>query len=354
MEPLHIDTALGPHMDTPQGVQRYFGGTDYLGLSRNKRFHSLMLQGVKRFGVHMGSSRQSNVRLSIYQKAEQVLADLAGSQAASLTSSGMLAGQWVSQYFNTEQHIHFYAPYVHSALITRSAQSRYLDWKSLINDLNRAVTQNPQQTPVLFLDTIDFHGMGYPHYTPLRALPLSQIILVADDAHGIGSTGHQGGGSYAALAALNPKELIVTASLGKSLGVGAGAVWTSQIQMDALRQHPLWGGASPCSPGYAYVLVKAKRIYRTQLKKLERHVAWMVKHWPEGCPKRQHPGHPAFECDSPGMGAHLHTHKIIPTEFPYPTPQSPLLTRVVITAAHRKNDLKALRKALNHWVRKQK
>ena len=353
MEPLHIDTALGPHMDTPQGVQRYFGGTDYLGLSRNKRFHSLMLQGVKRFGVHMGSSRQSNVRLSIYQKAEQVLADLAGSQAASLTSSGMLAGQWVSQFFNNEQYIHFYAPYVHSALITRSAQSRYLDWKSLINDLNRAVTQNPQQTPVLFLDTIDFHGMGYPHYTPLRALPLSQIILVADDAHGIGSTGHQGGGSYAALAALNPKELIVTASLGKSLGVGAGAVWTSQIQMDALRQHPLWGGASPCSPGYAYVLVKAKRIYRTQLKKLERHVAWMVKHWPEGCPKRQHPGHPAFECDSPGMGAHLRTHKIIPTEFPYPTPQSPLLTRVVITAAHRKNDLKALRKALILWVKKQ-
>ena len=353
MEPLHIDAALGPLIETSLGVQRYFGGTDYLGLSRNKRFRSLMLQGIKRFGVHMGSSRQSNVRLSIYQKAEKILADLAGSQAASLTSSGMLSGQWVSQFFNTEQYVHFYAPYVHSALITRAEQPRYPDWTSLINDLNHSLTQFPQQIPVLFLDTIDFHGIGYPHYAPLRGLPLSQIILVADDAHGIGITGQQGGGSYALLAALKPKELIVTASLGKSLGLGAGAVWASQAQMDALRQHPLWGGASPCSPGYAYVLIKAQRSYRAQQKKLARHVAWMKKHWPEGCLKRQHADHPAFECDTPGVGAHLRAHHIIPTEFPYPTPQSPLLTRVVITAAHSKKDLKALRKALILWVKKQ-
>ncbi|MDP4606669.1 MAG: aminotransferase class I/II-fold pyridoxal phosphate-dependent enzyme [Flavobacteriaceae bacterium] len=353
MEPLHIDAALGPLIETSLGVQRYFGGTDYLGLSRNKRFRSLMLQGIKRFGVHMGSSRQSNVRLSIYQKAEKILADLAGSQAASLTSSGMLSGQWVSQFFNTEQYVHFYAPFVHSALITRADQPRYPDWTSLINDLNHSLTQFPQQIPVLFLDTIDFHGIGYPHYAPLRGLPLSQIILVADDAHGIGITGQQGGGSYALLAALKPKELIVTASLGKSLGLGAGAVWASQAQMDALRQHPLWGGASPCSPGYAYVLIKAQRLYRAQQKKLARHVAWMKKHWPEGCLKRQHADHPAFECDTPGVGAHLCAHHIIPTEFPYPTPQSPLLTRVVITAAHSKKDLKALRKALILWVKKQ-
>ena len=353
MEPLHIDAALGPLIETPLGVQRYFGGTDYLGLSRNKRFRSLMLQGIKRFGVHMGSSRQSNVRLSIYQKAEKILADLAGSQAASLTSSGMLSGQWVSQFFNTGQYVHFYAPFVHSALITRADQPRCPDWTSLINDLNHSLTQFPQQIPVLFLDTIDFHGIGYPHYAPLRGLPLSQIILVADDAHGIGITGQQGGGSYALLAALKPKELIVTASLGKSLGLGAGAVWASQAQMDALRQHPLWGGASPCSPGYAYVLIKAQRLYRAQQKKLARHVAWMKKHWPEGCLKRQHADHPAFECDTPGVGAHLRAHHIIPTEFPYPTPQSPLLTRVVITAAHSKKDLKALRKALILWVKKQ-
>ncbi|MDP5113289.1 MAG: aminotransferase class I/II-fold pyridoxal phosphate-dependent enzyme, partial [Flavobacteriaceae bacterium] len=317
MEPLHIDAALGPLIETSLGVQRYFGGTDYLGLSRNKRFRSLMLQGIKRFGVHMGSSRQSNVRLSIYQKAEKILADLAGSQAASLTSSGMLSGQWVSQFFNTEQYVHFYAPFVHSALITRADQPRYPDWTSLINDLNHSLTQFPQQIPVLFLDTIDFHGIGYPHYAPLRGLPLSQIILVADDAHGIGITGQQGGGSYALLAALKPKELIVTASLGKSLGLGAGAVWASQAQMDALRQHPLWGGASPCSPGYAYVLIKAQRLYRAQQKKLARHVAWMKKHWPEGCLKMQHADHPAFECDTPGVGAHLRAHHIIPTEFPY-------------------------------------
>jgi 7-keto-8-aminopelargonate synthetase-like enzyme len=353
MEPLHIDAALGPLIETPLGVQRYFGGTDYLGLSRNKRFRSLMLQGIKRFGVHMGSSRQSNVRLSIYQKAEKILADLAGSQAASLTSSGMLSGQWVSQFFNTGQYVHFYAPYVHSALITRADQPRYPDWTSLINDLNHSLTQFPQQIPVLFLDTIDFHGIGYPHYAPLRGLPLSQIILVADDAHGIGITGQQGRGSYALLAELKPKELIITASLGKSLGLGAGAVWASQAQMDALRQHPLWGGASPCSPGYAYVLIKAQRLYRAQQKKLARHVAWMKKHWPEGCLKRQHADHPAFECDTPGVGAHLRAHHIIPTEFPYPTPQSPLLTRVVITAAHSKKDLKALRKALILWVKKQ-
>ena len=52
----------------------YFGGTNYLGMSTNKDFQNILFESIKKWGTAYGSSRNSNIKLSIYETAEKLLA----------------------------------------------------------------------------------------------------------------------------------------------------------------------------------------------------------------------------------------------------------------------------------------
>ncbi len=59
---------------TVDGVEYlYFGGTNYLGMSTNPEFQHILLESIKKWGTAYGSSRNSNVKLSIYETAEKII-----------------------------------------------------------------------------------------------------------------------------------------------------------------------------------------------------------------------------------------------------------------------------------------
>ena len=76
----------------------YFGGTSYLGLATNPDFQNNLVSGIKKWGTAYGSSRNANIKLSIYNKAEQHFSKLIGAEAAITCSSGTLAGKLVLEY----------------------------------------------------------------------------------------------------------------------------------------------------------------------------------------------------------------------------------------------------------------
>ena len=76
----------------------YFGGTNYLGVSTNPEFQKIAFESIKKWGTAYGSSRNSNIKLSIYDKAEELLAKNMRTEAAVSVSSGMLAGKLVVQH----------------------------------------------------------------------------------------------------------------------------------------------------------------------------------------------------------------------------------------------------------------
>lgn len=93
----------------------FYSGTSYLGMNQDEDFKSLLIEGMNRYGMSFGSSRNGNLQLDIYDQAEEKMARWVGAEKALTVSSGMLAGQVVAQYLKTQNTTFFYAPSSHSA-----------------------------------------------------------------------------------------------------------------------------------------------------------------------------------------------------------------------------------------------
>ena len=325
----------------------YFGGTSYLGLQTNESFQKQFIKNIKKYGTNYGASRIANVRISIFEKAEQYLANLVGSEGCTTLSSGYLAGQFVAQFLKSNQHPFFYAPDTHCAL-HQDKQKKYPTFETL-NTAVRAYLASAKNNvaPVVFIDAIDFTGCNYPDFESLKILPLDKVLLVVDDSHGIGIVGKNGGGVYKMVSKLNCLELLVCCSLGKGFGIQAGAVFGTKERISQLTDTSFFGGASPAAPAALATLLDTKTIHANNLKKLKNTIEYFTKNLE--CPKKFHfmEGHPAFTFTDVRMAERLAANEIIVTEFPYPDSESQLMSRIILSAAHKKSDIERLLKSVH-------
>ncbi|WP_149303464.1 aminotransferase class I/II-fold pyridoxal phosphate-dependent enzyme [Pareuzebyella sediminis] len=330
----------------------YFGGTSYLGLQTDEAFQHIFLENIKKYGTNYGASRKSNLRLSIFEETERYLADIVGSPASLTLSSGYLAGQLVAHRFHTESYKLFYAPKVHSALFVPTVSASTVKEYTTFTALNIAVrahlaSNHNKSTPVVFLDAIDFSGCNYPDFEALRILPLEDIIVVVDDSHGIGVVGQNGGGVYRKLQELKMKELLVCCSLGKGFGIQAGAIFGTKDRISSMQHAPLFGGASPATPAALATLLEAEPIFEANRKILQGNLAFFLANLTKKKKFTFMENHPAFSFSDLQLTEYLAAHKIVVTSFPYPDEHSPLMSRIVISAAHKKEDIERLLDCIN-------
>lgn len=323
----------------------YFGGTSYLGLQTDLDFQELFIKNVKKYGTSYSASRKSNIRISIFDKTESYLSNLVGSEGCITMSSGYLAGQLICDYFSCEDYQLYYAPNTHSALF-RGQQYIYQTWQQLEKD----VLKNRDKKHVIFLDSIDFNGNNFPDYKPLQKLPLENVILIIDDSHGIGITGSNGGGSFKYLKSLKPKELLVICSLGKGFGIQAGAIFGSETMIDNLKETQFFGGSSPATPAALATLIDAHSIYSEKRAMLKRNIALFLTHLSNPLSFSMAKGHPTFSFKNEQMAALLEENGILVTNFRYPTEDDELMSRIVLSSSHTKEDILKLSKTLNTLV----
>ena len=101
----------------------YFGGTSYLGMATHPEYQNLLCNSIRIWGTAYGSSRNSNIKLSIYQKAEALFAKNSGAEAALMVSSGTLAGRLVIDYLSKSNQQFFHYPKTHPAILKDSGTS---------------------------------------------------------------------------------------------------------------------------------------------------------------------------------------------------------------------------------------
>ncbi len=326
----------------------YFGGTAYLGLQTAPEFQALLISNIVKYGTNYGASRNSNVRLSIFGQAESYLTEMVGSSSCMTMSSGYLAAQLVVQKFSNPIHKLFYAPHAHSALFSTKHKS-YTSFETLNTAIRRHLEIKKSPVPVVLLDSIDFSGGNYPDFNGLRSLPLDKIILVVDDSHGIGILGANGGGVFSLLKKMEPKELIVCCSLGKGLGIQAGAIFGEKPRIEALSNSELYGGASPASPASLATLMQAAHLCKKRRNRLQNNLSIFLNTLRNKKTFVMLKDHPTFSFADNQLAAFLESQNIIITNFNYPSDGNSSMKRIVVSANHMKKDLLNLAECIDQY-----
>lgn len=329
----------------------YFGGTAYLGMSSLPAFQRAMAKNLKQWGVHWGASRIGNVQLSIYRRVETALSRWTGSPAACTLSSGFLAGRLLAETFSGPAYQPFYAPTCHAALLP-AATKRYKDWSSLQNALQTHLADPQGRKAVVFSDSLDFNPGPSSLIPRFDGLPKTGVIMVADDSHGIGVHGEMGNGAYQALVNLGFEECLISASLGKAMGVTAGVILGSVERIASLSAEPLFSGASPAPPASMATLLDGleKDWYAEQLHILRERLAYVKNHLPVGHGIQYNEAFPVFTFQDPNLASFLFDRNICITHFDYPAegvPESP--SRIIISAAHTEAQLDHLIQAISEY-----
>lgn len=346
-----IDHFPGRELSVDGEPYLYFGGTSYLGLQTDAKFQALLISNIKTYGTNYGASRKSNIRLKVYAEAETYLAGMVGSEACLSLSSGYLAGQLVGQQFNSDDYKCFYAPNTHCALSVSNAKC-YESYTALHAAVTNNLREKKLTSPVVFLDAVDFSGVNYPDFEGLKTLPLQDIILVIDDSHGIGVVGNKGSGVYREIATLKPKELIVCCSLGKGFGIQAGAILGTTKRIEAFSETAFFGGASPAAPAALATLLQASSIYKNKRIKLRENIHLFHNETENISFFTWMKGHPVYSFSKTELSSFLTKNKVLISNFSYPNEDVSAMSRLVLSAAHHKKDVRLLSKHINRFLSK--
>jgi 7-keto-8-aminopelargonate synthetase-like enzyme len=345
---LQTEGIPGPEVRAGGETYLYFGGTAYLGMQTDPRFLDLLAAHTMRLGAHWGASRMGNLTLGVYAAAEARLARWMQSPACLTLSSGFLAARLVAEYFHAQDHPCFFSPNCHAALLL-PGHSRQATWDHLKEALSRYLAAGPEIPPVIFTDTMGDESSPGPVWELLGTLP-REIILVADDSHGLGTCGPGGTGSYKPLEALGFRELLLCGSLGKAMGITAGVIAGPQPRIEALKQTPLFAGASPAPPAGLATLAESleRGWYHEKFLRVSGLAAALQGQLPPSLPVQWQPGYPVFSFRFPALARHLRDNHILITDFQYAAEgatSSP--SRIVITAAHQEAHLQRLNTILS-------
>src|SRR5690554_877959 len=150
---LNLESASDREIKVGDHSYLYFGGTAYLGLNNNLNFIDLYKEGLTRYGVNNGTSRNNNVQLDIYNKAENVAAQRFETESALIMSSGFLAAQMAIKYFATKGEL-LYTPTSHPALWLESSPNSSLTTKDWLSFIIQYINDSPSNDFVVVSNTI--------------------------------------------------------------------------------------------------------------------------------------------------------------------------------------------------------
>lgn len=311
----------------------YFGGTNYLGMTTTIDFQNLLFESIKKWGTAYGSSRNSNIKLSIYETAEKVLAKNIGTEAALAVSSGMVAGKFVVDHLLNTTDAIFHFPDIHPALMETSSLPIF------INGALNAKVFDPSISKITILtDSIPGFSVAPVDLKIILEIPQEkEIFLVVDESHSFGIYGNEWLNDF-------DKEnitIIKVASMGKALGLSGGVIASNQTIITEIRNQKEFIGSSGMNPAFLDTYCKAQDIYLQQKQKLEQNLKYLDTHFNNRNEFTFNKNYPVIYFKNEVVSEKLFNNRIITTSFNY-TNGTEKLNRIVINANHTFQDLDQL------------
>lgn len=311
----------------------YFGGTNFLGITTNPEFQNILFESIKKWGTAYGSSRNSNVKLSIYETTEKLLAKNINSEAALTVSSGMLAGKLVVEYLSKTTHAMFHFPDAHPALMNPPSLPIFINSKlnaKLFDKSISKITVLTDAVPSQCVEPIDLNI--------LLTIPNEiQINLVIDESNSFGILEN----NWQNALKKENINIIKVGSLGKAIGISGGFIAGNTSFISEIQNQASFIGAAGMNPAFLETYVNAQEIYVLQKQKLQHNLYYIDRNFKDRGNFTYHSSYPIIYFDDKSVSKKLFDNKIITTSFKY-TNASGKLNRIVITANHSIEDLEHL------------
>ena len=317
----------------------YFGGTNYLGITTNPDFQNILFESIKKWGTAYGSSRNSNIKLSVFLTAEKLLAKNLTSEAALAVSSGMLAGKLVVEHLSKTADLMLHFPDSHPAILSPSSipiiENGKLNSKIFDAKVSK-ITIVTDAVPSFYVQPIDLSIL-------LEIPNEKEITLVIDESHSLGIIENE------KLNQLSLKEninIIKVSSLGKAFGLSGGVIAGKNSFINLIRNQDSFIGASGMNPAFLETYVNSQELYKSQKQKLQGNLNYINTHFVNQSGFIFNTSYPVIYFEDELFLEKLSKNNIIIVSFKY-TCKSGKLNRIVITANHTTKDLEQLINQLN-------
>lgn len=319
----------------------YFGGTSYLGLATHSEFQKQVINGIKKWGTSYGSSRNSNIKLSIYNDAEQAFSTIIGTENVLTCSSGTLAGKLVLEHLAKQKCTFYHYPKTHPAILHKTSLPVFMEGK-----LHPNLCDNRVETVVISADAFLGLEVEPTSFQFLNNIASNKkIILVLDESHSLGIFGKNLKGILNTISNKNIYQKIMVASLGKALGLSGGIIASTNSFIESLKNEPDFVSSSGMNPAFLEAFVNSQEIIEFQQKNLEANLSFLFEELELKPIFKFNKNYPVIYCEDNRVFDFFQNKGIIITNFKYPTYKT-VMNRIVITANHTQNDLAQLKQTL--------
>ena len=334
----------------------------YLGLSFATRVMEAEEEAVRRYGAGPGAVRFISGTWAPHVKLEARLAAFHGRDAGMLFSSAYATVMGVLSPLITDKTAVISDALNHNSIInavslSRPAEKRiyaHLDYDALDRHLAALARTCPRAVVVtdgVFSMRGDHADLGKIMQIAARhdASYAENIIVVADDSHGVGGFGANGRGTEEVVGA---KVDVLIGTLGKAFGVNGGYVVAAKPLIAYLREtSPFYIYSNPITPGEAEAArVAVERVDGQEGRGLLDHLRAMTQRFRDGLRtlgletvEGQHPVVPLLVRDTrrtAALVAHLRDSGILATGLAFPVvPKGEEEIRFQISADHTAADI---------------
>lgn len=320
----------------------YFGGTSYLGMATQLEFQNLICDNIKKWGTFYGSSREANVKLSVYNRVENLFAEQIKSEAAVIVSSGTLAGKIATEYLLKNIKASFYYPKSHPAILTQDSLPLFVD-----NKLHPKLLDNLVEDVIISADAILALEVTPTKFDFINQISSTKkITILLDESHSLGIIGNKGMGIFSSINKNKIHRIVMVSSLGKALGLSGGIIASDADFIDGLKKEALFISSSGANPAYLEAYLQAQNIYSVQQQKLKSNLSFFNSKFIPSKIFKYSANYPVIYCDDENISEIFLKNNIVIAYFKYPTYKK-MMNRIVISANHTKADLEKLINILN-------
>ncbi|MCX5046033.1 8-amino-7-oxononanoate synthase [Aldersonia sp. NBC_00410] len=201
---------------------------DYLGLVRHPDVIEGAITAVRRWGTGSTGSRLVTGTTAEHELLERELAEFVGTESGLVFASGYAANLGVVTALSGREALVVSDAGSHASLVDACRLSRSRVQVAPHGDLEfveRALRERTERRALVLTDSVFSADGDLAALRELHRITRAQdAVLIVDEAHGIGVRGKGGRGLVHELGLAGEPDLVVTATLSKSLAAQGGVV----------------------------------------------------------------------------------------------------------------------------------